>query len=91
MPQASEELRGRMNKRFGDPISEAGPIKYLEDAGYVLTPNWRWKPKSGVKDLKDMTRDEFECLLFLIHEWDFGSLINDEEDQEDEEKEVSHS
>ena len=74
MPQASDELRELMNKRFGDPVSEQGPIKYLEDAGYKLTRNWHWEPKPGVVNLKQMTRDEFDCLLFLTSEWDFGGL-----------------
>ena len=75
MPQASDALREQMNQKFGDPVSDAGPIKFLEDAGYTLTREWQWEPKPGVTDLKGMTRDEFECLLFLVHEWDFGGLI----------------
>ena len=50
-------------------------MKYLEDAGYKLTKGWLWTPKPGVSNLKEMTRDEFECLLFLVHEWDFGGLV----------------
>lgn len=76
MPQASDELRARMKARFGDPISDTGPTQFLENAGYTLTPEWEWK-KEGINDLRDMTRDEFECLLFLVHEWDFGSLKKD--------------
>ena len=75
MPQATEELRNLMKKRFGDPISEQGPIKYLRDAGYKLTEHWEWEPKLGVSDLEGMSRDEFECLLFLVQEWDFGGLV----------------
>ena len=78
MPQASDELREEMKKRFGSMDTEK-PIKYLEDAGYGLTKDWQWKPKLGVSDLKGMTRDEFECLLFLVHEWDFGGLKGDED------------
>jgi hypothetical protein len=73
VPQASDELREEMNRRFGDPISEQGPIDFLRSAGYTLHFDWTWS-KPGVNDLRDMTRDEFDCLLFLIHEWDFGSL-----------------
>tara|TARA_Y100000310_G_scaffold327344_1_gene393558 strand:+ start:5510 stop:5707 length:198 start_codon:yes stop_codon:yes gene_type:complete len=64
-----------MNERFGDPVSEIGPCKFLKDAGYEITTGWMWKPKPGVTDLSDMTRDEYECLLFLAHEWDFGGLV----------------
>lgn len=78
MPQASDELRQQMKDRFGDAIGEEGPMKFLQDAGYVLTREWTWKPKQGVADLKGMTRDEFDCLLFLVHEWDFGGLASTE-------------
>lgn len=72
MPSASPDLQQRMIKRFGS-IGTAGPETFLKDAGYVLTPDWQWT-KPGVRELRDMTRDEFECLLFLVHEWDYGSL-----------------
>lgn len=62
-----------MTVRFGS-INDYGPSKYLQDAGYVLGGDWLWRPKAGVVTLKDMTRDEFECLLFLCHEWDYGGL-----------------
>lgn len=74
MPQASSELQQQMDKRFGNPISDAGPIKFLENAGYVLTKGWLWKPKPSVTVTSQMTKDEFDCLLFLIQEWDFGGL-----------------
>lgn len=74
MPEASDELRERMRLRFGSATSDEGPSRYLTDAGYVLQPGFLWRPKPGVKELRDMTRDEFECLLFLVHEWDYGSL-----------------
>jgi hypothetical protein len=73
VPQASDELRSEMERRFGDPVSDAGPMKFLEDAGYVLGRDWQWR-KPGISDLKQMTREEFECLMFLAHEWDFGGL-----------------
>lgn len=61
-----------MRERFGS-IDDAGPTKYLEDAGY-REYKFRWHAKDGVKCLRDMTRDEFECLLFLVHEWDYDGL-----------------
>jgi hypothetical protein len=63
-----------MEARFGDAISDAGPMKFLTDAGYKLTRQWEWLPKPGVMKLDDMTQDEYDCLLFLIWEWDFGGL-----------------
>ena len=74
MPQASDELRARMKERFGDEVDEDGSIKFLEAAGYKLTPRWTWLPKPGVKNYNEMTDLEFECLTFLIDEWDFGGL-----------------
>lgn len=73
MPSADPELRDHMIKRFGS-IDTHGPEKYLQDAGYKLTEDWFWIPKPGVKNLGEMTRDEFECLLFLCHEWDYGGF-----------------
>lgn len=74
MPSASDELRENMRVRFGDHIGDEGPMKFLRDAGYVLTRDWTWLPKEGVTSYDDMTPDEYECLLFLVHEWDFGGL-----------------
>lgn len=72
MPQASDDLQAAMTRRFGN-IGTAGPMCFLRDAGYTLSPSWEWS-KPGVTDLKQMARDEFDCLLFLAHEWDFGGL-----------------
>lgn len=74
MPQASDALRDKMRDRFGSEVDESGPIRFLEGAGYKLNRDWTWTPKDGVASLGEMTRDEFECLLFLVHEWDFGGL-----------------
>jgi hypothetical protein len=73
MPQASDELRARMLVRFGDSTSEAGPTQFMEDAGYTLGPDWTWH-KLGVDDYDAMSPEEYECLLFLAHEWDYGGL-----------------
>jgi len=74
MPSASDELREKMNRRFGDPVDDTGPILFLKNAGYDLCSDWHWEPKEGVKDYGDMTPDEYDCLLFLVQEWDFGGL-----------------
>ena len=78
MPQAGEVLRDKMNDWFGDPISDQGPIKYLHEQGYKLTPQWVWIPKPGVTKYSDMTEKEYLCMLFLVDEWDFGGLIGKE-------------
>lgn len=76
MPQASDELRALMNNRFGDPVSDEGPSKYLTDAGYKISRGGMIEPKDGVNTLKEMTRNEFDCLLFLVHEWDYGTAMS---------------
>lgn len=73
MPQASDELRMTMMRRFGS-MDTVGPEDYLKKAGYSLTSDSQWRPKAGVVYYKDMTRDEFDCLLFLVHEWDYGAF-----------------
>jgi len=72
MPEASQELRELMQHRFGSLDSES-PSQFLESRGYTLSRDWTWS-KPGISTLKDMQRDEFDCLLFLVHEWDYGSL-----------------
>lgn len=73
MPQASDHLRAEMVRRFGS-VDTVGPEGFLKAAGYSLNSNWLWSPKAGVVHYKDMTRDEWNCLLFLIHEWDYGGF-----------------
>lgn len=74
MPTATEELRNKMGEYFGERILEHFPMKFLEDAGYVLTRGWVWKPKPGVECYDDMTQKEYDCMEFLVQEWDFGGL-----------------
>lgn len=74
MPQATEELRDRMGSLFGDAISDQGPMKYLEDAGFKLTRQWEWKPRPGAMAWGDLTQSERDCIWFLVTEWDFGGL-----------------
>jgi hypothetical protein len=73
MPQATEELRDRIRELFGDSIDEAGPIEFLEKAGYkftrggvIIAPN----PKH------EETPDEMSCIRFLIDEWDYGYAMS---------------
>lgn len=73
MPQASDELRAEMERRFGDPVSDAGPMKFLEARGWTLNRDWTWS-KPGVTNYGQMPRDEFECMMFLVHEWDMAGI-----------------
>lgn len=73
MPQATQELQEKMQARFGSLDSE-GPEQFLKDAGYILTRKWLWRPKPGVTKYEEMTQDEFDCLAFLLQEWDYGGF-----------------
>lgn len=72
MPQASDELRAEMERRFGDGVDSDGPISFLRSRGWTLDRDWEWS-KPGVTRTT-MPRDEFDCVLFLVHEWDFGGV-----------------
>ena len=76
MPQATDELRQRMNELFGDPISDSGPMEYLQSRGFVSTPSWHWQPRPGVVSYDDLTEDEYACILFLVQEWDQEGLVD---------------
>ena len=76
MPQASNELRLKMEEFFGDPIADSGPTKFLEDQGHTLTRNWFWKLRGG-DTLESITNKEFLCIKFLIDEWDFGGIYKE--------------
>jgi len=73
MPTASDELRARMKERFGCPVGDAGPISYLEGQGYILNRDWTWAhPKVSSAD--DIPTAEWDCIVFLCDEWDFGGF-----------------
>jgi hypothetical protein len=73
MPQSDDVTRARIEELFHDGVSDAGPIKYLTDAGYTLSKDWTWS-KPGVTHLWQMTPEEQVCMQFLFEEWDFGGL-----------------
>ncbi len=72
MPSASEKLRQKITDRFGS-IGDQGPMKFLTERGFTLGRDWCWR-KPGIKSNDDLTQEEWEAVLFLIHEWDFGGL-----------------
>lgn len=71
MPQASEEMQARW------PGGDEEASKFLRDAGYHLTPDWRWVPPRGRVPHKHPR--EIDAILYLIHEWDYGGWITVEE------------
>jgi hypothetical protein len=76
MPQASdalwEEVRAFL-PAIDDMPSDAACIDFLRTAGYCLQDDWTWF-KPNVNTFGQMTRHEFDCMIFLMHEWDFGGL-----------------
>lgn len=71
MPQASDEDREDMVRRFGS-IDTEGPESYLKRHGWTLHPDWTWS-KPG-QHIGSIPRAEFDCIKFLIHEWDYGTI-----------------
>jgi hypothetical protein len=71
MPTTSDERRGTMLRFFRDPISEYGPIKFLKSHGFKLRRDWYWEKPTPSHTISD---DEYECLAFLVEEWDFGGI-----------------
>lgn len=76
MPQSSDELRAEMERRFGDPVSEEGPYKFLIAAGYRLEDDHSLTPKLGIEHSGQVTDEEWDCIVFLAEEWDYD-LLND--------------
>lgn len=72
MPQASDELRMTMFRYFGDEIDDNGPLIFLESRGYILRKGWLWEKPVSAHTIND---EEYNCLQFLIEEWDFGGIV----------------
>lgn len=69
MPQASDEQQALMERWFGDPIDDHGPIRFLYSRGYTFhygqTGHWR-KPAR----FHTISFEEQACADFLVDEWD---------------------
>jgi hypothetical protein len=70
MPQATEELRNFVRNTFGS-LDCGLVIKELEARGFQGTEDWCWRR------IKQPTEFEWNCIDFLIQEWDFGGYIED--------------
>lgn len=66
MPQASDELRARMEQYFGDTIGDQGPTAFL------MVKGWKHSNGSWFKPALDYhpSLKEWECVEFLCAEWD---------------------
>ncbi len=76
MPQASDKLRGVMERYFGDPIADGPPMRFLESRGYHLRRDWHWNKPTPSHLISD---EEYNCLQFLIDEWDMGGIFDEKE------------
>lgn len=59
-----------MTRWFGD-IDQTGPLTFLQSHGYELTADWFWKKPTPSHTIHDT---EWQCLSFLVEEWDFGGI-----------------
>ena len=66
MPQAPEFLR----KRWG--LFETAAERYLKSRGFILTRQWEW-----IAPDRKLTEKELSAINFLILEWDYGGVLND--------------
>lgn len=66
MPQTTPERAARW------PGMDSQAINYLNYAGFTLRKDWCWTPPSINHRL---TEKEYDAVLYLIQEWDFGGVI----------------
>ena len=68
MPSATNEQRDRWE-------SDSDAISYLESRGYSIAKGWTWKKPTPAHVPTSM---EIDALGYLINEWDFGWLAEDQ-------------
>lgn len=71
MPSATPERQERW------PGMDSEAIKFLEDAGYILTKDWRWIIPED-RNEKPLEREE-DAIIYLIEERDFGGWLTKRE------------
>ena len=76
MPQASDQLRSRMEQYYGDPVDDTGPMSYLDAQGFELGRDWVYR-KPGVRSRQDLSEQEADSIDFLADEWDMGGIEYD--------------
>lgn len=70
MPQASDELRLFIKKRFGSLDCE--PVeKHLKERRWTFTQNGFFIAPKG----EDPSDEEWDMAYFLVDEWDYSILI----------------
>ncbi len=75
MPQATTELQNRWGGLNG--IGDDKAIAFLEGRGFRME-HFCWKrPHPGY----EISEEEWSAIDFLIQEWDYGSIIDDPQPQ----------
>lgn len=78
MPQASDELYALYkfvtNQDDGDSVPGE---QFLKSRGYILLKDWTWRMPSKDHFISDY---EMICLRFLVEEWDWGGIAEEEAD-----------
>lgn len=69
MPQTTPERAARW------PGGDSEAMDFLLAAGYKMTKQWAWLKPEGHK----VTEKEEDALIYLIEEWDFAGLTNQDE------------
>lgn len=77
MPSADPDLVRTVEAYFK---SEDAVTLNLECSKYLSSQGYReerlaWHPKEGVATYDDMTQQEYDCMCYLMHEWDWGGFI----------------
>jgi hypothetical protein len=68
MPQATHAQRALMGKWFGDEVDDGGPHAFLLSRGYTEAGGCIRPPTPS----HQISREECECIAFLINEWDYA-------------------
>lgn len=76
MPSTSQARHDRIVSIFGTDLDlDDRCQEYLSQRGFYLTRTWDWIPPPRINKLGDLTDEEFECVMYLIEEWDFGGVL----------------
>lgn len=67
MPTASDKDRDLITKWFGG-IEDYPVLQFLESHGYTERRGMIYLPVPS----HTISRDEWECIRFLAHEWDYS-------------------
>lgn len=70
MPTASDEQQAPIIARFGG-LDDGPVLHYLAECGWTYTREHTFTHPLFT-DLSQIPTDQWECIVFLRHEWDYG-------------------